>query len=114
LNSTSVEAGVKDQFKNWHTNVKLVFLAHLKENIERINDQVYVNLRDVLGLHQDYNAEIKHLWYEISLKLNKTDIVEHVKAFLSSHGRMKYIRPVYYAWFAHDKEDCLNFFDKNK
>jgi hypothetical protein len=114
LNNQSLDEGAKQKFTNWHTNVKIVFLGHLKENLTRINDQVYENLKNILGLHEGYNAEIKHLWYLIALKLNKSDIVEHVKNFLSCHGRMKYIRPVYFAWFAHNKEDCLNFFDKHK
>ena len=109
-----MEANALNKFKNWHTNVKLVFLGYLKDRVEKIDGTIYSNLRDTLGLHDSYNAEIKHLWYQIALKAKQADVVSHVKQFLLCHGRMKYIRPVYFTWYSYNKEDCLDFFDKNK
>ncbi len=105
----------KEQFINWHTNVKLVFLGYLSDRLELVTEDVYSNLRDILGLHDDhFNAEVKHVWYPIALKTNHGDVVESVKKFLLGQGRMKYVRPVMYAWFAFDKTATMEFFNTNK
>ena len=104
----------RDIFKQWHTNVKLVFLNYLYENISRINDTVYNNLRDVLQLHGGYNAETKYVWYQIALATKHEDCVTYVKEFLLTHGRMKYMRPVYFEWYRFQKEEANKFFNEHK
>jgi leukotriene-A4 hydrolase len=112
--TNNIGPDAKQRFLNYDTMVKSVVLAYIKDNINRVSDQVYTNLRDILGLHSGYNAEIGHLWYPLCLKLGKEDAIEHVKTYLLNHGRMKYIRPVYYSWYPFQKEACLDFFDKHK
>ena len=56
------------QFKSWHTNQKIVFFDFLLKNISKINEDVYVNLRDILELHNNYNSEVRNLWNLICLK----------------------------------------------
>lgn len=115
LESKFDPTSAKEKFKSWHTNVKLVFLAYLDSKVDCIDEKVYTNLRDVLNLHDEcHNAEVKHVWYPIALKTKHDDVIPLVKKFLLSQGRMKYIRPVYYAWYPFQKEECLDFFDKNK
>lgn len=95
--------------------MKAVFLGYLKGRLSLISDDVYNNLRDSLMLNtHSYNAEVKYLWFQVALLLKKEDVVEVAKKFLLTHGRMKYVRPVYFAWYPFQKEQCLEFFDKNK
>lgn len=108
------EASYLETFKNWHTNVKLVFLNYLMENIKRINDTVYSNIRDTLKMHGNYNAEVKYIWYQIALITKHDDSIPYVKEFLLTHGRMKYIRPVYFEWYRFQKEQANQFFNENK
>lgn len=102
-------------FSKWHSNVKLVFLNYFNENISKVTEEVYVNLRDILKIcSNQYNAEVKYTWFQISLKTKHEECIENVREFLASQGRMKYIRPVYYAWFAFQQKECLEFFIQNK
>jgi leukotriene-A4 hydrolase len=101
-------------FKNWHTNVKLVFLNYLNENCEKLTDDAFANLRDCLGLHSGYNVEVSYIWYQIALKMKKDCVIEHVRQFLLSNGRMKYIRPIYILYYQFKKDEALDLFDKNK
>lgn len=112
--SGHIKSNAKEIFYNWHTNVKLVFLNYINERIERVNNSVYENLRDNLKIHSGHNSEVSYVWYQIALKTNHEDVVEHVKDFLLRNGRMKYIKTVYFAWYHFQKEEALNFFDKNK
>jgi hypothetical protein len=109
-----VRTDAKEIFSNWHTNVKLVFLNFINERIEKVTDLVYENIRDILNLHAGYNVEVSYVWYQIGLKTKHEDVVEHVKKFLLCNGRMKYLKPLYFPWYHFQKEEALNFFDKNK
>jgi leukotriene-A4 hydrolase len=101
-------------FKNWNTNVKLVFLNSISDRIKEVTDNIYVILRDILKLHGNYNSEVKNLWYQLSLNLKKEDVIEFVEEFLSQIGRMKYIRPIYKAYGLLNKKLAINCFEKNK
>ena len=75
--------GDYDIFKKWHTNVKVHFLNYIMNNIKKVDDKVYKNLRDNLKLNQeDYNMEIKYLWYQIALKTKHDDVIPDLKKML--------------------------------
>ncbi len=116
-NNISNNNNYREQFSKWHTKVKLVFLGYINDKIALLNenDNIYRNLRDILGLHDEHhNAEIKYTWYTIALKTKHDDVVEPVKKFLLSQGRMKYICPVIYAWLEFNRQDAIEFFESNK
>lgn len=94
--------------------MKLVFINYLHKNLKRITDQVYFILRDRLNLHQSYNVEVTFNWYELCLELKKEEIIPFVKSFLTSHGRMKYIKPIYYKYYELKRGEALKFFKENK
>lgn len=102
------------QFKSWHTNQKIVFFDFLLKNISKINEDVYVNLRDILELHNNYNSEVRNLWNLICLKTKHSDCVDYLKQFLQAYGRMKYIKPLYFEWYKFQPEQAGKFFEENK
>lgn len=104
----------RDTFKNWHTNVKIVFLNYLSANIKSITPDVYNHIRDILQMHGNYNSEVKYIWYQLALALKQEDSIPHVKQFLLTHGRLKYIRPVYFEWYRFNREQANAFFNENK
>ena len=108
------KSNAKEIFINWHTNVKLVFLNHINERIERVSESVYNNILNTLNIHSGHNSEVSYVWYQIALKTKHEDVVVHVKEFLLRNGRMKYLKPVYFSWYHFQKEEALDFFDKNK
>ena len=107
--------GDYNTFKKWHTNVKVYFLNYIMNNIKKVDDKVYKNLRDNLKLNQEnYNMEVKYLWYQIALKTKHDDVIPDLKKMLLSIGRMKYLKPLYSSWYEFNKKDAKSFFDKNK
>ncbi len=103
-----------NDFKSWHTNVKIVFIDYLDKNQSRISDSVYEIIRDKLGLHCGYNVEVSFSWYQICLDLKKKDAIEHIRKFLLCNGRMKYIKPLYFKYYNYNREEALAFFKENK
>ena len=102
-------------FKNWHTNVKVYFLNYVLNNINKVDDKVYKLIRDNLKMNDDdYNMEVKNLWYQIGIKSKHDDVIPGMKKLLTSIGRMKYLKPLYKCWYEYNKKDARNFFDKNK
>lgn len=112
------EALAYSSFKAWHTNQKIVFLDFLIQNIQQITDEVYDLLNRVLKFNNNsitYNTEIITLWYLISLKTNQSKvIIEGLKEFLAKNGRMKYIKPLYMAWYNINPSEAKDYFAKVK
>ena len=101
-------------FKEWHTNVKLAFLNYLLDNKDKINYKIAKNLKNELNLAEEYNSEIKYMWYLLSLDKKIEEEIPNIEKFLETHGRLKYIRPVYFAWIEKDFAQAKQFFDKTK
>ena len=105
----------KTLFVNWHTNVKMYFLKYLLKNVNNVNDDVYKKLKEVFAFDKEkYNMEVMNLWFQISLKTKHDDFIDLIKKFLLEIGRLKYIRPVYFAWFDFQPNEAKDFFEKNK
>ena len=101
-------------FKEWHTNVKLTFLDEIKKNIKNFDEDLILKIKKELNLVEEYNDDVKALWYEITLD-EKLDVeIEDIKQFLKTHGRLKYLKPLYYGWINLDLESARTFFDENK
>ena len=101
-------------FKNWHTNVKLTFLDEIKKNIKDFDDNLILKIKDELNLVEDYNDDVKAIWYEITLQKGLNDEIDNIKNFLQTHGRLKYLKPLYYGWIKINLEEARKFFDENK
>ena len=114
LNEKEDDATVLKKFKEWHTNVKLAFLNYLLDNKERINEKIAQNLKAKLNLAEEYNAEIKYMWYLLALNKKMEEEIPNIEKFLETHGRLKYIRPVYFAWIEKDFEQAKEYFEKVK
>ena len=101
-------------FKEWHTNVKLVFLERILKNLENFDESIILEIKKELNLVEDYNDDIKAIWYEITLQKGMKDEIENVKNFLKTHGRLKYLKPLYFSWMKVDLDDSMTFFEENK
>jgi leukotriene-A4 hydrolase len=105
----------KKIFIDWHTNVKMYFLKYLIKNIDKVNNDVYNKLKDVLGFkNEHYNMEVMNLWFQLSLKSKHDDFVEEVKKFLLEIGRLKFVRPVFFSWYELQPKESKEFFESNK
>jgi len=114
INEKEDDSSVLKKFKDWHTNVKLAFLNYLLENKEKINETIAQNLKKKLNLAEDYNSEIKYMWYLLALDKKMDEEIPNIENFLQTHGRLKYIRPVYFAWMEKDFTQAKEFFEKIK
>jgi leukotriene-A4 hydrolase len=112
INEKEDDFSVLKKFKDWHTNVKLAFLNYLLENKEKINETIAQNLKKKLNLAEDYNSEIKYMWYLLALDKKMDEEIPNIENFLQTHGRLKYIRPVYFAWMEKDFSQAKEFFEK--
>ena len=101
-------------FEEWHTNTKLAFLNYLIDNKNRITEKIAQNLKNELNLAEPYNSEIKYMWYLIALDKKIEEEIPNIEKFLETHGRLKYIRPIYFAWIEKDFSHSKSFFDKTK
>lgn len=84
------------------TQQRILFLEFLLEHINQPNVQPF-SLDFLRAMDAAYsltvcaNAEIKFRWQSICVRCEAPWIVPHVVAFITSQGRMKYVRPLYRA-----------------
>ena len=101
-------------FKEWHTNVKLVFLEKILKNLNDFDESIILEIKKELNVVEEYNDDIKAIWYEITLQKGMKEEIDNVMNFLKTHGRLKYLKPLYFSWYKIDKENAKNFFEENK
>ena len=114
INKENTKENALKLFKEWHTNVKLVFLERILKNLENFDESIILEIKKELNLVEDYNDDIKAIWYEITLQKGMKDEIENVKNFLKTHGRLKYLKPLYFSWIKLDLDDSMAFFEENK
>ena len=106
-----------DTFKAWHTLLKQFFLNNIRETEKELDDTQLNLLSNVLNLKEGYNAEVNFGYFMVMLLHGKTlddDFKNACVNFLGKFGRMKYLRPIYRALYARDKELALSTFEKWK
>ena len=115
-NNTLPETFV-DTFKNWYTLLKIYFLNIIRETDKQLDDTQLNWLNVKLNLKEGYNAEISFAYF-ISVLTHGKDFEDSIKQaliqFLGTIGRMKFIRPLYSAFYQKDKETALATFEKYK
>ena len=114
LNETDEPENSKKIFKNWHTNVKLTFLDEIKKNLQKFDEKLLKKIKNDLDLVEIYNDDIKSTWYEITLEKGMNIEIDNIKKFLQTHGRMKYLKPLYFGWMKLDLNASKKFFEEKK
>ena len=105
----------KNLFIQMNHNVKLYFLIYTFINSEKINIDVYKNIKNILGFEKDYyNVEIMNMWFLLGLKIKSEDCINGVKKFLLENGRLKFVKYLYFYWFDFQPNEAKDFFEKNK
>ena len=112
-NNENTENSIKI-FRQWHTNVKKVFLDSILNNIDFFDEKIILKIKKELNLVDEYNDDIKAIWYEISLKKGLFLEIENIKNFLKTHGRIKYLKALYIGWIKLNINDAKIFFEENK
>lgn len=86
----------------WSTQQKCVFLERLLDYSKEkapLSLSILENLDLAYGFTTTNNSEIKFRWQSLCLRSNAPWIVDSCVEFITSQGRMKYVRPLYRALF---------------
>ena len=89
-------------------------MDEIKKNIQKFDEDLILKIKKELNLVEEYNDDVKAIWYEITLNKGMNDEIENIKKFLETHGRLKYLKPLYYGWIKLNLEEARNFFNENK
>eukprot|EP00474_Spongospora_subterranea_P009862 CRZ10320.1 hypothetical protein [Spongospora subterranea] len=78
----------------------VIFLDCLLEKSSKLNISLLEKIEAKCHFTEQCNAEIKLRWFQLCLSLKYEPIVDHVVKFITTQGRMKYVRPLYRCLFA--------------
>jgi len=106
----SLDDNKDDKNSNWKTIQKIRLLDMVLERVEGSNSNKDKEMKswikplnDCFGFGKSTNSEIRLRWYTILLKLGDRDCMDKVISFITSQGRMKYVRPLYRALYKSKK-----------
>lgn len=94
----------KSKFGDWKSKQKLCFLNELQASIGEgasIKKGVVWNakcasiMQHMCDFNSTRNSEIRFAWCRIALKAKFEKVLDTVKDFVSTQGRMKFIRPLF-------------------
>lgn len=86
--------------KGWDSQQTCIFLGGLLDYAKKTQP---LSLQTLRALDRAYdftsvvNSEIKFCWHMLCLLSEDRDIVSHVVTFITTQGRMKFVRPLYKA-----------------
>ncbi|CAI2358893.1 unnamed protein product [Moneuplotes crassus] len=85
-------------YKSFSVNLKGLFISHLIDNLESLNQQKTQYIDDVLSVSSEINGEIIYRWLQVSIRSGQLQApFTLADEFLGSIGRMKFVVPVYAA-----------------
>jgi leukotriene-A4 hydrolase len=96
LSSDESTAITPEVYNSMFTNQRVMFLDRLVQKAP-VSLEILAKMDQVYSLTGNNNAEVKFKWQCLCLASGKTDIFPHVVKFITSAGRMKYVRPLYRA-----------------
>ena len=115
--NNNLPSNFKETFIKWHTLLKQYFLSTIRETDKTLDSTQLDMLSNILNLKEGYNAEVNFGYFMCVLQNGPTianDVKEALINFLGKFGRMKYLRPLYIAFYKRDKESALSTFEKYK
>lgn len=94
----------------WSSNRKICFLDALLQEIgdDRLKLDTIRQMKNAYSFQKSKNAEILFRFCMIAVQSNDEAILPIVVRFITSQGRMKYIRPLYRAMFESDTARSLS------
>ncbi|KAJ3410980.1 Leukotriene A-4 hydrolase [Chytridiales sp. JEL 0842] len=100
---TAPPASIKDTFtpddlKNFSSTQTVVFLESLLSR-PPLPISVLDSMESIYNLTTSRNCEIRHRWQMLNLQSNRESIFPEVVQFVTTMGRMKYVRTLYRALF---------------
>ena len=94
--SPDTSAITPEVYNSMFTNQRVMFLDRLVQKAP-LPLEILAKMDQVYSLTANNNAEVKFKWQSLCLASGQTDIFPHVVKFITSAGRMKYVRPLYRA-----------------
>ncbi|EER36472.1 leukotriene A4 hydrolase [Histoplasma capsulatum H143] len=95
-------------------NQLVVFLEQVLVFEKPLSAEQSKLMGDKYGLAKSENAEVLNMYFQVGLKAGDKSVIEPTAAFLSSIGRMKYVRPLYRALEKLDRNIAIEVFEKNQ
>ena len=103
-------------YKEFILDQKIIFVQRVRESLKHYHKEVIYEIDKNLSISKrEINPEVLAVWLEIMVATqNHNSVQEEVKKFLKRYGRMKYIIPIYAAYYRADKKRARELFDELK
>lgn len=102
------------EYNSWYSSLKVVFLEQLIESYDKVDLALIKKIDDDLNITSTLDPECKQRWYPLGIRKGYEPIKEKAHTFISSMGRMKYLKPIYQALLdSNQKPLAIQWFNEN-
>jgi len=86
-----------EDFKGWYSSLQVIMLTQLNTRKEDVNPTIMAKIDADLNVTNTLDPECKNVWFQLGIRAGYEVVVEPAHTFISSMGRMKYLKPIYQA-----------------
>jgi len=94
------ESATTEDILNWNPKQIIGFLGVLAAHDKMFTLEQLDKMSNLYKMSESRNSEIQFLWYRLGIRCEYAAILEPALSFLTSQGRMKFVRPLYRALHA--------------
>jgi len=103
----------KDRFEAMGTSQRVFFLDLVSQKAP-LSEERLEEMNALYQLDAINNSEVKFKWQTLCLLSQRTSAIPRVVEFITTAGRMKYVRPLYRSLAGVDKNVAVETFESNR
>lgn len=99
---------------DYYSNLKVIFLERLNIQYDNVTPEILAKIDADYNLTSTVDPECKQRWLPLALRKGYNAALEPAHDFISSQGRLKYLKPIYLALLQSDQKDlAIQWFNEN-
>jgi len=99
---------------DYYSNLKVIFLERLNIQYDKVTIDILAKIDSDYNLTLTVDPECKQRWLPLAIRKGYADALEPAHTFISSQGRLKYLKPIYLALMQSDQTDlAIQWFNEN-
>lgn len=102
------------KFNDYYSNLKVVFIEELIAKNDTKTKDIMIRVDGDYKLTQTVDPEIKQRWFPLGIMFGYTQVMDPAHQFISSMGRMKYLKPIYQALLdSGNRNTAIQWYNEN-
>ena len=101
-------------YEGYYSSLKQIFVSRLQDRIGDVTLDILTQIDKDLSITSTVDPEVKQFWFFVCIMKGYQPVMQPAHTFISSMGRLKYLKPVYQALLNTNQKDlAVQWFNEN-